>query len=408
MKINAARLQKSMEEMAQIGATPGGGVHRLTLSDSDKMARDLFAGWSEEAGLSVSVDEMGNMFARRTGMDESAPPVMAGSHLDSVPEGGRFDGSLGMLAALEVVRSLNDQGISTRHPIEIVNWTNEEGPRFPPSMLGSGVFSGIFQRDWAYGIRDADGKKFYDELERIGYLGDLPCQRRPITAYVELHIEQGPILITEGKQIGIVEGIRGLTWLRITMKGERDHAGPTPMHMRRDALVGAARVISAVREIPGKLDPDLVVTVGEVNVSPNAINVIPGQVTFSVDIRHEDEAVLKRAEELILQASKEAANWEGLDMEVDSIASSSPMAFDAWVTAAIDNACMKEGCTFLHLWSAAGHDARYAAELCPTAMIFTPSVGGKSHAEDELTTWEDVSLGCQILARTILSLAQQS
>ncbi len=397
-----------MEEMARIGATPGGGVHRLTLSDADREARDLFARWSKEAGLSVTVDEMGNMFARRQGTDESAPPVMTGSHLDSVPNGGRFDGALGVLAALEVVRSLNDAGTPTRHPIEIVNWTNEEGPRFPPSMLGSGVFAGAFQRDFAYSIQDATGKKFFDELERIGYLGDLPCRRRPIAAYVELHIEQGPALITEGKQIGVVEGIRGLTWLRITMKGERDHAGPTPMHMRRDALAGAARAISAVREIPGKLHPDLVATVGEVNVSPNAINVIPGQVTFSVDIRHEDESILKRAEELVLQAAKDAAGWEGLDMEVDRIGGSSPMPFDAWITATIDDACMKEGCSSLRMWSAAGHDARYAADLCPTAMIFTPSVGGKSHAEDELTTWEDVFMGCRILGRTILSLAQQS
>ncbi len=408
MEINEARLQKSMEEMARIGATPGGGVHRLTLSDADKEARDLFANWAEEADLNVSVDEMGNMFARRAGMDESAPPVMSGSHLDSVPNGGRFDGSLGVLAALEAVRTLNDQEISTHHPIEIVNWTNEEGPRFPPSMLGSGVFSGAFQKDWAYGIQDADGKKFFDELERIGYLGGLPCRRRPIAAYIELHIEQGPALITEGKQIGVVEGIRGITWLRITMKGERDHAGPTPMHMRRDALAGAAQAISSMREIPGKLHPDLVVTVGEISVSPNAINVIPGQVTFSVDFRHEDESILARAEELVLQTAKAAAEWEELDMEVDRVGGSSPMPFDAWVTAAIDDACMKEGCSSLHLWSAAGHDARYAADLCPAAMIFTPSAGGKSHAEDVLTTWEDVFLGARILGRTLLSLAQQS
>lgn len=408
MEINEARLQESLEKMARIGATPNGGVHRLTLTDPDKEARDLFASWSQEAGLSVSIDEMGNMFARRKGADSSIPPVLTGSHLDSVPNGGRFDGTLGVLGGLEIARSLNDAGTLTHHPIEIVNWTNEEGPRFPPSMLGSGVFAGIFQRDWAYGIRDANGKKFFDELERIGYLGDRPCRRRPIAAYVELHIEQGPCLISEGKQIGVVEGIRGLTWLRITMIGERDHAGPTPMNTRRDALVGAARAISAIREIPGKLHPDLVTTVGEIKVTPNAINVIPGRVTFSVDFRHEDEFILKRAEDLVLQAAKEAANWEGLSMEVDRIGASSPMPFDAWVTAAIEDACLKEGCTFLRMWSAAGHDARYAADICPAAMIFTPSIGGKSHSEEELTTWEDVFLGCRILGRTILSLAQQS
>jgi N-carbamoyl-L-amino-acid hydrolase len=397
-----------MEEMARIGATAGGGVHRLTLSDADKDARDLFARWAKEAGLSLSVDEMGNMFARRLGSDESAPPVMAGSHLDSVPHGGRFDGALGVLAALEVVRSLNDQGIPTRHPIEVVNWTNEEGPRFPPSMLGSGVFAGAFERDWAYGIEDADGKRFCDELERIGYRGDIPCKPRPITAYLELHVEQGPNLITQEKRIGIVEGIRGLTWLRITMKGERDHAGPTPMDMRRDALVGAARAISAIREIPGQLHPDLVITVGEVHVSPNAINVIPDRVTFSVDFRHEDESILNRTVELVFKAAKEAAERERLEIEIDPLGSSSPMPFDTNLTKAIEQACMDSGCSHLRLWSAAGHDARYAADLCSTAMIFTPSENGKSHAEDELTSWEDVFLGCKILGQTLLSLAKPS
>jgi N-carbamoyl-L-amino-acid hydrolase len=397
-----------MEEMARIGATPGGGVHRLTLSDSDREARDLFALRAGEAGLAVSVDEMGNMFARREGTDSAADPVLAGSHLDTVPNGGRFDGSLGVLAALETVRSMNDHGIETRRPIEVVNWTNEEGPRFPPSMLGSGVFAGAFERDFAYAIRDAEGLRFGDELERIGYRGDIPCRPRPLAGYLELHVEQGPALISEGVQIGIVEGIRGITWLRITMKGVRDHAGPTPMHMRKDALVGAARAISAIRDIPGKIDPDLVTTVGELSVSPGAINVIPDRVTFSVDFRHRGEAVLARAHDAVIAAAEAAASAEGLEMEVDPLGGSTPVAFDPGAVAAIERACGEGGYSSLRLWSAAGHDARYAADLCPSAMIFAPSVNGKSHAEDELTTWEDAARGCEVLAGALLTLANRS
>jgi N-carbamoyl-L-amino-acid hydrolase len=397
-----------MEEMARIGATPGGGVHRLTLSDSDREARDLFALRAGEAGLAVSVDEMGNMFARREGTDSAADPVLAGSHLDTVPNGGRFDGSLGVLAALETVRSMNDHGIETRRPIEVVNWTNEEGPRFPPSMLGSGVFAGAFERDFAYAIRDAEGLRFGDELERIGYRGDIPCRPRSLAGYLELHVEQGPALISEGVQIGIVEGIRGITWLRITMKGVRDHAGPTPMHMRKDALVGAARAISAIRDIPGKIDPDLVTTVGELSVSPGAINVIPDRVTFSVDFRHRGEAVLARAHDAVIAAAEAAASAEGLEMEVDPLGGSTPVAFDPGAVAAIERACGEGGYSSLRLWSAAGHDARYAADLCPSAMIFAPSVNGKSHAEDELTTWEDAARGCEVLAGALLTLANRS
>ena len=407
MKINGDRLQKSMEEMARIGATPRGGVNRLTLTDEDREARDLFSQWAREAGLSLTIDEMGNMFARREGENKDALPLVTGSHLDSVPNGGRFDGALGVLAALEIVRSMNEQGLATRHPVEIVNWTNEEGTRFPPSMLGSGVFAGAFKRNFAYEVRDLNGKRFIDELERIGYRGELPCRPRPFGGYLELHVEQGPALITEGAQIGIVEGIRGLTWLRVTMKGVRDHAGPTPMHMRKDALVGAARTITAIRDIPSKIGSDLVTTVGEITVSPNAINVIPERVTFSVDFRHRDESILKRTYDAVMKAAEYAAKQEGLELEVENLGSSTPIAFEAGVTETIENACKELGYTHMRLWSAAGHDARYAADLCPTAMIFAPSVNGKSHAEDELTNWEDVTRSCEVLGGALISLADR-
>ncbi len=405
MFINPERFRRSMEEMAAVGATAGGGVNRLALSAEDKQARDLLARWVREEGLDLRIDEMGNMFARRPGREDAAHPVMAGSHLDSVPYGGRFDGSLGVLAALEAVRVLNEAGTATRRPVELVNWTNEEGPRFPPSMMGSGVFADAISRDAAYETRDADGARFAEELERIGYRGDLPCTPRPIAAYLELHIEQGPALVDEGTQVGVVEGIFGLTWLRVTMRGERDHAGPTPMHVRRDALVGAARTIAAIREIPAEIHPDFVATVGEVSVSPNAINVIPGQVSFSVDFRHSAPESLARARALVVEAATREAERENLDLSFEEVGSSTPMAFDEGVLRIIEALCDEGNYAHRRMWSAAGHDARYAAELGPTAMIFVPCVAGKSHSEEEDMDWEDAYRGCDVLARTLAKLA---
>ena len=405
MIINTDRFRQSMEEMARIGATKGGGVHRLTLTDADKQARDLFAAWAIDAGLDLRIDEMGNMLARRVGRDEDAHPAMIGSHLDSVPKGGRFDGSLGVLGALEAVRTLNDKNISTRRPIEIVNWTNEEGPRFPPPMLGSGVFAGAITLETAYETRDSEGVRFLDELERIGYRGDATCVPRPIGSYLELHIEQGPALVSEGVQVGVVEGIFGLTWLRVTMKGERDHAGPTPMHMRRDALVGAARTIAAIREIPAKLHPEFVATVGELSLSPNAINVIPDQVTFSVDFRHSEPELLSEARKLIEEAAHREAEKENLEIEIQDVGASTPTAFDEGVAQAVRSACEESGYSHRSMWSAAGHDARYAADLGPAAMIFVPCIAGKSHSEEEDMDWEDAYRGCDVLAQTLLKMA---
>ena len=405
MIINTDRFRQSMEEMARIGATKGGGVHRLTLTDADKQARDLFAAWASDAGLDLRIDEMGNMFARRAGRDENTPPAMAGSHLDSVPNGGRFDGSLGVLGALEAVRTLNDRNISTRRPIEIVNWTNEEGPRFPPSMLGSGVFAGAISLEAAYETRDSEDVRFLDELERIGYRGDAPCVPSSIGSYLELHIEQGAALVNEGVQVGVVEGIFGLTWLRITMKGERDHAGPTPMRMRRDALVGAARTIAAIREIPATLHPEFVATVGELSLSPNAINVIPDQVTFSVDFRHSEPEMLGKARKLVEEAAHREAEKENLEIEIQDVGGSTPTAFDEGVAQAVRSACEESGYSHRSMWSAAGHDARYAADLGPTAMIFVPCVAGKSHSEEEDMDWADGYRGCDVLTRTLMKLA---
>ena len=406
MIINTDRFRQSMEEMARVGATKGGGVHRLTLTDADKQARDLFAAWASDAGLDLRIDEMGNMFARRAGRDENAPPAMAGSHLDSVPNGGRFDGSLGLLGALEAVRTLNDRNISTRRPIEIVNWTNEEGPRFPPSMLGSGVFAGAISLEAAYETRDSEDVRFLDELERIGYRGDAPCVPSSIGSYLELHIEQGPALVNEGVQVGVVEGIFGLTWLRITMKGERDHAGPTPMHMRRDALVGAARTIAAIREIPATLHPEFVATVGR---------------TLPIAQRHQRHS---RSSDVLGRFSPQRAGTAGQSEKTrrggrvpgggkgksGNRDSRRRRLYPHRVRRRCrggdsEAACEESGYTHRSMWSAAGHDARYAADLGPTAMIFVPCVAGKSHSEEEDMDWEDAYRGCDVLARALIKMA---
>ncbi len=407
MQIDAGRLRQSIEAMARVGATPGGGVHRLALSDADKEARDLFGAWAKEAGLSLTVDEMGSMFARREGEEKDAPPAAAGSHLDTVPNGGWFDGAYGVLAALEAVRSLNDQNISTRRPVEIINWTNEEGARFPVSMIASSVFAGLRERDVAYEVCDPDGKRFVDALERIGYRGEVPCRPRPLGSFLEIHVEQGPILITEGIQIGVVEGIRGLRWMRFTFHGVRDHAGPTPMDMRRDALVGAAKVITAVREIPRMTGTELVTTVGEIHCAPNVVNVIPERVSFTVDFRDSDPEILAQAETLVREAAKKAAEEENLGLDVDTFTATEPLAFDPIAISAVENACVAAGFSHKKMTSAAGHDAHHLAEICPASMIFVPSEGGKSHTEDERTGWEDLARGAEVLAGALLALANR-
>jgi N-carbamoyl-L-amino-acid hydrolase len=407
MQIDAGRLRRSIEAMARVGATPSGGVHRLALSDADKEARDLFGAWAKEAGLSLTVDEMGNMFARREGGDKDAPPAAAGSHLDTVPNGGRFDGAYGVLSALEAVRSLNDQNISTRRPVEIINWTNEEGARFPIPMIASSVFSGLRERDAAYEVCDSDGKRFADALERIGYRGEVPCRPRPLGSFLEIHVEQGPVLITEGTQIGVVDGIRGLRWMRFTFHGVRDHAGPTPMDMRRDALVGAAKVIAAVREIPRRTGTELVTTVGEIHCVPNIVNVIPDRVSFTVDFRDIDPIILAQTETIVREAATKAKEEENLGLDVDTFTATEPLAFDPIAISAVENACVAARFSYKKMTSAAGHDAHHLAEICPTSMIFVPSEGGKSHAEDERTSWEDLARGAEVLAGALLALANR-
>lgn len=407
MRIDSERLRRNFEEMNRVGATSQGGVHRLALSDADRQARDLFAAYVRDGGLTLSVDEIGNMFARRAGTDEGAPPILSGSHLDSVPEGGRYDGVLGVLAALEAVRTLDDQGIKTRRPIEVVNWANEEGARFPPSVLGSGVFTGVYERDYAYEIRDAEEKRYVDELERIGYRGEIPCRPRPIGGYLELHIEQGPKLVAANKQIGVVEGISGLIWLRISLYGRRDLSGTTPMHLRQDALAGAARAIATIQGMPVRVHPDLTVTVGQFTCSPNVIILVPDHVSFSVDLRHLAPEILENAERLVRDIVQGSASLENLTFEIERVASASPAAFDPSVIGIIEAACETMGRSHMRMPSGARHDALHMASLCPTGMIFVPSEGGKSHVEDEFTTWENVLQGAEVLAEALCAYANR-
>src|SRR5262245_40926273 len=316
MRIDRARLAASMDALGRIGETPRGGLTRLALTDEDRLGRDLLVRWMKEAGLAVSVDQMGNIFGIRGGM-ETLAPVLMGSHADSVPTGGKYDGQLGVLCALEVLRSLDDRRARTRHPIGIVIFTNEEGARFQPAMMGSGVMAGKIPLEDAYNTRDRDGIRVVDELERIGYLGPEPCIPRPLRAYLELHIEQGPILEEEGLAIGVVEGIVAISWSRLTLHGVQDHAGPTPMRIRHDALVAAADAVRRVREIPRRLRGDMVATVGRLDVTPNIPNAIPGRVSMSIDVRDPDDARISRAIGWVDRIARDVARREGVRCELE-------------------------------------------------------------------------------------------
>ena len=405
-KVNGARLWDSLMEMAKIGATPAGGVNRLTLTDLDRQSRDLFIAWCKDAGCSIKVDRMGSIFARRAGSDDSLPPVMLGSHLDTQPTGGKFDGALGVMAALEVLRSLNDLDIKTRHPIEIVSWTNEEGSRFAPAMTASGVFAGVLKLEDALDIRDVDGKAIGAELDRIGFAGAEPVGGRPIHAFFELHIEQGPILEEEGIDIGVVTAANGQKWYEITLTGVESHAGPTPMKRRKDALVGAARVVELVNKIGHDHDPAACATVGMVQVHPNSRNVIPGRVFVTVDFRHPDGAKLESMDAALRKGLEEIAAGAGLRYQVEMVANFPPQPFEASCIQAVRNAIARLGYTSRDITSGAGHDAVYLARVCPTSMIFTPCVDGISHNEAENMTPEWASAGADVLLHAVLEKAE--
>jgi N-carbamoyl-L-amino-acid hydrolase len=404
MKIDRQRLEKTMTEMGRIGETPRGGLTRVALTDEDKLGRDQMVRWMREAGLAVSIDQMGNIFGERAGT-EKLPAVMMGSHIDSVPTGGKYDGQLGVMCGLEVLRTLNDTKTRTRHPMTLVIFTNEEGARFQPAMIASGVLAGRIPLEDAYNARDKDGLRLVDELERIGYLGPEPCVPRPFRAYLELHIEQGPFLEEEGRAVGVVEGIVSISWSRLTIEGVQDHAGPTPMRIRHDALVAAAEIVTGVRRVAKEIGGDLVTTVGNLTVLPNIPNAIPGRVTMSIDVRDPNDANVDRARPMVDRVVKEACEREGVTYELDHYWRVPFTSFHADVVGAIERAARATGAPYRRIVSGAGHDASYMGMLGPTGMIFVPSHGGRSHCEEEFTAMADIEHGANTLLGAALELA---
>lgn len=408
LRIDGDRLWASLMEMAKIGATDKGGVCRLALTDLDRQARDLFVDWAKRVGCSVTIDRMGNIFARRAGREDALPPVMTGSHLDTQPTGGKFDGVYGVLAGLEVLRALDASGYRTRAPIEVVVWTNEEGSRFAPAMVASGVFAGVF--DEAYGLSraDRDGKTIGDELRRIGYAGDVPAGGRKVGAFFEAHIEQGPILEAEGKTVGIVTDVQGVSWYDVAFTGQDCHAGSTPMERRRDAGVGAARLIDAVDRIGRARAPAGRATVGVVDVRPGSRNTVPGKAYLSVDLRHPDGATLDGMDRELRETADRVARDHGLKLALERIWHSPPVAFDKACVDAVRRAAGRNGYPAREIVSGAGHDAVYLSRIAPTAMVFVPCADGLSHNEAEDAKPSDIAAGCQVLLQAMLEMADRS
>ncbi|TDP49023.1 N-carbamoyl-L-amino-acid hydrolase [Zavarzinia compransoris] len=404
LSINGDRLWQSLMDMAQIGATPKGGVCRLALTDVDKAGRDLFVDWCRTAGCSITVDRIGNIFARRPGRNNDLPPVVTGSHLDSQPTGGRFDGVYGVLAGLEVVRSLNDLGLETEHPVEVAVWTNEEGSRFAPAMVASGVFAGVFDLDYGLSRADVEGKTMGQELARIGYAGAAEVGR-PVHAYFEAHIEQGPILEAEGKTIGVVTDAQGQRWYELNLTGVESHAGPTPMTRRKDALLGAARIVDLVNRIGLQFAPRACATVGMMQVYPNSRNVIPGKVFMTIDFRHPEDGTLAAMDKAMRDGVARICGEIGLDAGIEQIFYYAPVHFDDGCIEAVRKGVAEHGFTARDMVSGAGHDACYLARVAPTGMVFIPCIDGISHNEIEDATPEWVSAGGQVLLRAILEKA---
>ena len=408
--VNGERLLASLAEMAKLGATAKGGVNRQTLTGLDAEARNLFCSWCQAAGLTVRVDRMGNMFARRAGRNNSRDPVQTGSHLDTQPTGGRYDGALGVLAGLEVMRALNDADFVTEAPLELVMWTNEEGCRFAPSMMGSGVHAGLLDQDAMMRVKDPAGHEFGDALREIGYHGPEPCTHRHnrTAAMVELHIEQGPLLEDEGIDIGVVTGGQAQRWYEINLVGMESHAGTTPMPVRRDALVVAAAIVSAVRALAQRFAPDARATCGVLDARPNSRNVIPGSAFLTVDLRHPDTDVLTAMDAVLRKAATEAAATETVDCEIRQILEVPAVALDAEAVEAVRSASCDLSYSHRDIVSGAGHDAMNVARVAPAGMVFIPCVDGISHNEIEDALPDDIVRGANVLLRALVDLADRS
>ncbi|MEY8099195.1 Zn-dependent hydrolase [Falsihalocynthiibacter sp. S25ZX9] len=406
LKINGERLWESLMDMAKIGPGIAGGNNRQTLTDEDGEGRALFQKWCLDAGCTMGLDQMGNMFAQRDGTDPDALPVYVGSHLDTQPTGGKYDGVLGVLGGLELLRTMNDLGIKTKHPIVVTNWTNEEGTRYAPAMLSSGVFAGMHTQEWAYEREDAEGKTFGDELKRIGWRGDEDVGARKMHAFFELHIEQGPILETEGKTIGVVTHGQGLSWTEVTITGKDSHTGSTPMPMRRDAGLGLAHVLELVNQIAMSHAPHAVGAAGHIDVYPNSRNVIPGKVVFTVDFRSPDLAVIQDMEARLREGAQAICDEMGLGVSFEKTGGFDPVTFDETCVTAVRNAAERLGYSHRDLISGAGHDACWINRMAPTAMVMCPCVDGLSHNEAEEISQEWATAGTDVLLHAVLETAE--
>ncbi|MEO3432921.1 Zn-dependent hydrolase [Inquilinus sp. CAU 1745] len=405
LRINEQRLWDTLMETAEFGKTAKGGIKRLTVSDLDRKVRDWFVARCEEAGCTVTVDDMGNIYAVRPGKDNSLPPIACGSHLDTQPTGGKYDGVLGVLSGLELVRTLNEAGVETQAPIMVVNWTNEEGSRFAPAMLASGVYAGAIDKQEAYALTDKDGLKFGEELERIGYKGDEPCGERQFGAFFEVHIEQGPILEAEDKVIGVVAHAQGQRWYDCTIVGRESHAGSTPMKLRRDALAAAARIILAVQEIALSKAPYGVGTVGVLTIGEPSRNVIPGTVTFTAEFRHPDDSTLEEMDKALREAVAEAAKAQDVEVDLKDIWHYPAVRFDKSCIDAVQSATDHLGYSNREMVSGAGHDACYVNRKAPTSMIFIPCKDGISHNEIESAEFDHCAAGANVLLHAVLAKA---
>lgn len=405
IRINGERLWDSLMDMAEIGPGVAGGNNRQTLTDDDAKGRELFQKWCVSAGCSMGVDSMGNMFATRPGADPEALPVYVGSHLDTQPTGGKYDGVLGVLGGLELIRTLNDLNIKTKHPIVVTNWSNEEGTRFAPAMLSSGVFAGVHSEDWAKSRVDANGKSFGDELERIGWVGDEIVGSRQMHAMFELHIEQGPILEAEKVDIGVVTHGQGLSWTQVTIVGKDAHTGSTPMHMRKNAGLGMAKILALVDAIAFDNGPHAVGAAGHIDVYPNSRNVIPGKVVFTVDFRSPDLSVIQNMENRLKTEGQSVADSLGLEIEFDKVGGFDPVTFDDHCVGAVRCAAEKLGYSHMNIISGAGHDACWINRVAPTAMIMCPCVDGLSHNEAEEITKDWATAGADVLLHAVLETA---
>ncbi len=406
MRVNGDRLWDSLMDMAKIGPGIAGGNNRQTLTDSDAEGRSLFRTWCEDAGMTLGVDKMGTMFATRPGTDPDALPVYVGSHLDTQPTGGKYDGVLGVLAGLEVVRTMNDLGIKTKHPVVVTNWTNEEGARFAPAMLASGVFAGAHTLEYAYDRKDPEGKTFGDELKRIGWVGEEEVGARKMHAYFEYHIEQGPILEAENKQIGVVTHCQGLWWLEFTLTGKEAHTGSTPMNMRVNAGLAMSRIVEMVQTVAMDNQPGAVGGVGQVFFTPNSRNVLPGKVVFTVDIRSPDQAKLDGMRARIEAEAPAICEALGVGCAIEAIGHFAPVTFDPTLVSRVRGAAERLGYSHMNLISGAGHDACWTAKVAPTTMVMCPCVGGLSHNEAEEISREWATAGADVLFHAVVETAE--